>query len=420
MRIVIADFGGYAFIAQLARALARRGHDVRFGCFGDWQGPKGGVRVHADDPPNFSLHAISLHEPFQKYNFFRRRGQERWIGRAFAKDAIAFNADIVVAANMPIEVLLAMRGALKGHDIRFVYWLQDIVSMAMKDILTKKLGIVGQLAAAYYARHEAQLLRRSDAVIAITGDFLEVLGKNRPARCHVLPNWAPLDELPVLPRDNAWSRAQNLSGRKVLLYAGTMGLKHNPSLIVRAALRLRALPEAMVVVVSEGVGADYLAKEKAAQGLDNLLLLPYQPADQIAPMLASADVLTAFVEREAARFSVPSKLLSYLCAARTPLLAIAADNLAARLVRDNALGVVVEPDSGTDYAEEAFRLLTDDGLRAQYASRARVFAEANFEIERITSQFEEMIGVAAADSARQIASRSAGVGRRAIQAEVRR
>jgi glycosyltransferase involved in cell wall biosynthesis len=419
MRIVIADFGGYAFIAQLARELARRGHHVRFSCFADLQSPKGGLRVNGDDPPNFSLHAISLREPFQKYSFFRRRGQERRLGKAFADDAIAYGADVVVAANMPLEVLLTLQAGLKGRAIRFVYWLQDIISLAMKDILTRRLGLIGRLAARYYAWREAQILRRSDVLIAISDSFLDALGRNCPPRSHVIPNWAPLDELPVLPRDNEWARAHDLVGRKVLLYAGTMGLKHNPELVVQAALRLRALPDARVVVVSEGLGADYLAEQKRAQALDNLLLLRYQPPEQIASMLASGDVLTAFLDRQAAQFSVPSKLLSYFCAARAPLLATSGDNLAALSVRENALGVVVEPDATAEFAEAAFRLLVDDDLRAQYAGRARAFAEANFDIGRIASRFEEIIGTVSVDSIRRSAPRPAGSGR-TIQTEVER
>lgn len=408
MRIVIADFGGYAFIAQLARELARRGHDVRFSGFSDLQGPKAGLRTGQDDPPRLSVNAISLNEPFQKYSFFRRRGQERRLGRAFADDAIAFGADIVVAANMPLEVLLTFQGRLRGSGIRFVYWLQDIMSVAMEDILVRKLGLVGRLAAAYYGWRESQVLRRSDVLIAISANFLTVLGRTKTATSHVLSNWAPLDELPVLPRDNDWARAHGLVGRKVLLYAGTMGLKHNPDLVVQAAIRLRALPEALVVVASEGVGADYLAARKAELDLGNLLLLPYQPAAEVASMLASADVLTAFIERQAAQFSVPSKVLSYFCAARAPLLAIPADNLAARTVRENELGVVVEPDAAEEFAEQALRLLMDDELRAQYARRVRAFAEANFDISRIASQFEAMIGSAPSRPAPAVRSPGSG------------
>ena len=41
MKIIVHDFSGHAFTAQLARALAVRGHDVLYASFGGFQTPKG-------------------------------------------------------------------------------------------------------------------------------------------------------------------------------------------------------------------------------------------------------------------------------------------------------------------------------------------------------------------------------------------
>ena len=49
----------------------------------------------------------------------------------------------------------------------------------------------------------------------------------------VIPNWAPLDELTPGERDNAWSRRQQLPQEPIrLMYAGTLGRKHNPLLLL--------------------------------------------------------------------------------------------------------------------------------------------------------------------------------------------
>ena len=68
-----------------------------------------------------------------------------------------------------------------------------------------------------------------------------------------------------------------------------------------------------LVVVSEGRGADWLAEQ--GRNEPALRLLPYQPYDRLPEVLASADVLIAVLEPEAGAFSVPSKILTYLCAA---------------------------------------------------------------------------------------------------------
>ncbi len=73
--------------------------------------------------------------------------------------------------------------------------------------------------------------------MVISEDFLPLLRRwgVDEARIAVIENWAPLDELPVLPRDNEWAREHGLADRFVFLYSGTLGFKHDPSLLLELA-----------------------------------------------------------------------------------------------------------------------------------------------------------------------------------------
>ena len=104
-----------------------------------------------------------------------------------------------------------------------------------------------------FERLERAILASSDAVLAITPDFVPILERWNvpPERIVVEPNWAPLDEVDELPKRNAWSEAHGLEEVPVLMYAGTLGRKHDPILLVALA---DALPEATVVVIAEGAG----------------------------------------------------------------------------------------------------------------------------------------------------------------------
>ncbi len=75
-----------------------------------------------------------------------------------------------------------------------------------------------------------------------------------------------------------------------------------------------------VVVVSEGGSADWLRDQQKQLELPNLVLLPFQPADVYPQVLASADVLISLINAEANQYSIPSKVLTYLCAGRPILL----------------------------------------------------------------------------------------------------
>jgi len=92
-----------------------------------------------------------------------------------------------------------------------------------------------------------------------------------------------------------------------------------------------------VVVISEGPGVEWLRERKVAEGLNNLILLPFQNFKEMPDVLAASDVLMAVLEPEAGIFSVPSKVLTYHCAGKPVLGGIPAENLAARIISQNRI-----------------------------------------------------------------------------------
>ncbi len=146
-----------------------------------------------------------------------------------------------------------------------------------------------------------------------------------------------------------------------------------------------------MVVVSEGRGADWLRRRREEERLSNLRLLPFQPYPELPDVLASGDVLLTLLEADAGAFSVPSKVLSYLCAGRALLAAVPADNLAAEVVRRSGGGVLVEPGDEGDLVANATRLLADTGRREALGRCARRYAEENFDVAGIGDKFEAIL-----------------------------
>jgi glycosyltransferase involved in cell wall biosynthesis len=134
-----------------------------------------------------------------------------------------------------------------------------------------------------------------------------------------------------------------------------------------------------------------LKERKQEQGVENLLLTGYQPFAQLPDVLGSADILVAILEPEAGIFSVPSKVLSYLCAQRPVLLAVPPENLAARIVSKSKAGLVVHPADEDAFVAAADTLVQNAGLRQQYAANALAYAVEHFDINRIGDRFERII-----------------------------
>jgi len=390
MRILIHDFGGYAFPVQLSQALARRGHTVcHVYCSSLQTTPPGMEGKQHPSPSSLTIHSLQLAKPLNKYALVQRWLQERSYGQLIRKKCNSFHPDIVLSGNAPLSAQNPLLSTCKQQKIPFVYWLQDLLGIAAHRLLRKKQLLLGETVGRYFMHMERRLLRQSDAIIAITDDFfplLQTYGVDQ-TRITVIENWANLTELPTGKKDNMWSQTHSLADKTCLLYAGTLSMKHNPEVILQLALQMQGDDSVRLVVISQGMGADYLQKEKHVRNLDNLILLPYQPKHVFPDILATADILMAVLEPDAGIFSVPSKVLTYLCAARPLLLAIPKDNLAARIVRRIQAGSIVPPDDPQAFIHAAMTLIAEPSTREAMGRRARRYAHETFDIESITDRF---------------------------------
>jgi glycosyltransferase involved in cell wall biosynthesis len=393
MKIIVHDYAGHPFQVQLSRELAARGHDVLHLYCGSTHTPRGELARREDDPAGFNCRGIDLSEQIPKTNFVRRFKLEAQYAAALVRECEAFGPEVVISANTPSipQNRLARWCTRKG--VRLVSWVQDIYGLAAYRLLGRKLPIVGHLAGKYFIELDKSSARRSDALVVIADDFGDVFRKwgIAASRIHTIHNWAPLEDMRERPRDNAWSRRQELNGGVRFVYSGTLAMKHNPALLLELARMLDRDSSGELVVVSEGAGVEWLAEQAAKEELGALRCLGFQPFADLPDVLGSADVLVAILEADAGVFSVPSKVLSYLCAGRPVLLAVPKQNLAAKIVVECGAGPVVEPADLRGFSAAAKHLIESPELRAKYGKSARAYAETHFDIRRIGDQFEGIL-----------------------------
>lgn len=387
MRVVVHDYAGHPFQVELSRALASRGHDVLHLYSGSITTPRGTLTKRPEDPDTFSIEEISLGEHIPREHLLTRRRLEARHGARVVDRLAHYQPSVVISANTPLEAQRRIVDYSGRTRTRFVYWVQDLIGEATRRLLPSRVPGVARPIAWYYQDLERRLLWKSDSVVVISEDFLPFV----PAHAEVIENWAPIERLPVLPKANEWSRRHGLESTTNLLYSGTLGMKHDPECLLDVAETVRGDGRIRLVVVSEGGSAEWLQQEAVSRGLENVLTLPFQPFEALAPMLASADILIGVLGREAGVFSVPSKVLTYMCARRALLLAVPAENMAARIVTRIGAGVVVEPDSRNAMRSAIDRLISNPAERAAMADRARAYAEETFPIGRITDRFESIL-----------------------------
>lgn len=389
MHVMVHDYAGHPFQVQLSRELARRGHRVTHAWFAEDQGPKGRLSKSAEDAAVLEFLPMGRGVSYSKTNFLKRRADDIAYGRACAAWIADNRPDVVISGNTPTEAQEKIIAGCRANGTAFIYWCQDFYSIAAAKILSKRLPIIGDVIGAYYRLLERSQMLRADFIIHITDGFLaqtDCWGIPRE-KVAVIPNWGALDEIPTMDRETRWAQRHDLKRPARIIYSGTLALKHNPELL--RAIAAAEVERADIVVVGSGTGAVELAVD--TKGPQNLKVLPVQSIEDFPAVLASADILIAVIEADAGAYSVPSKVLSYLCAGRPIVLAAPPENLASRIVTDTGAGIVVDPNDSQAFVN-AIRHFLDDRRAATAAGRAgRRYAEETFNVPHIADQFERAI-----------------------------
>ncbi len=393
MRIIVHDYAGHPFEVQLSRELAARGHEVLHLYCSSTHTPRGDLVRGDSDPAGFDIRGVGLSQTIPKTSFLRRFRLEAEYGRKLVAECERFKPEVVLSANTPSLPEMRLAFWCAREKVRLVSWIQDIYGLAAYRLLKRKLPILGGLVGRYFIWLDKRCARLSSAIVVISEDFRSVFNQwGIPSDAiHVVENWAPLEDLPLCPRENAWSRQHALGSGLRFVYAGTLAMKHNPALLLGLAHTLDEESAGELIVVSEGPGVEWLTQHAAEQNIRSLRCLGFQPFEMLPEVLASADVLVAILEPDAGVFSVPSKVLSYLCAGRALLLAVPKENLAARIVTTISAGPVVEPTDIEGFSANARTLIASPDLREKCAKAARQYAETQFDIHRIGERFEAIL-----------------------------
>ncbi|RNL66081.1 glycosyltransferase WbuB [Nocardioides marmoriginsengisoli] len=389
MRVLVHDFAGHPFQVELSRELARRGHDVTHSYCPAWVSGKGNF----EGSERLLIEPVGPTEPIEKDQFVKRLLVELVLGWQLLRQVRRTRADVAMMSNAQIPTLVVFAIGMLLLRKPWVLWHQDVYAVAIKSFAGEKLGRGFRLVATVFTVAERWVSRRAAAVVVIADSFVAVHEEWGTAeKTTVIPNWAPLDEIFPVDRLNAWSGEQGLDEVRTLLYSGTLGLKHNPELLVGLAAAVRdAGTPVQLVVVNQGAAEAVLRAE--AERLDvPLMLLPFQPYERLPEVLGSGDVLVVLLEQDAGAFSVPSKTLSYLCAGRPIVGFMPAENLASQLVGD-VDGCVLPPnaDSLPAAATWVAGVLADREEQARLGKQARALAEREFALEGCADRFETIL-----------------------------
>lgn len=184
-------------------------------------------------------------------------------------------------------------------------------------------------------------------------------------RIEILQNWVDLGsggtqevQLPV-----------SLAGKKVLVYAGNIGVAQDMDNLLRLARGLLLRKDCALLFVGDGTDRLRIEGEAKQQGLTNIVFHAEVASELLGCILRRCDLGLISLDRRLKTHNVPGKLLSYLQAGLPVIASINPKNELRSIIEDAGAGVAV--DNGEDSALlQATTALLDDEQKLKRMSAA--------------------------------------------------
>ncbi|NJL61992.1 MAG: glycosyltransferase family 4 protein [Methylacidiphilales bacterium] len=267
--------------------------------------------------------------------------------------------------------------------------LQDILpDAAIHTGLLKNKALIG-----VFQILEKFAYRAATKISVIADGFVDnLLQKGVEASKMVkIPNWVDVNFIRPLPKEESEFRAiHNLNGKFVVMYSGNIALTQGLETVVKAASKLRHIPDITFVIVGEAKGLQRLQQECREQGADNVLLLPFQPREKLPDMLAAADVSLVVQKKNVISFNMPSKIQVALASGRALVASVPDNGTAARAIHQSGGGVVVPPEEPQALADAILDLYKAPETVNSLGYNSRKFAVENYSFDSALNQYESL------------------------------
>ncbi len=309
-----------------------------------------------------TVHRVSLYN--ESMNTVGRMIRYLIMNVQFIFKSLSSDADILFCESTPPTQGM-MAGIIKSiKKMPYVYNLQDIfpdslinTGLSHDDSLAWKIG----------RKIEDFSYDKADKIIAISDDFKNnILKKGVPEeKIVVVPNWGDMQGVTVVDRkDNLLFKRYNLDENLFYIsYSGNIGYTQNTDMLLDCAKNLASeLPDLRFLLIGDGAAKADVEKRIVSEGIKNVILIPYQPYEDIAHVFSVGDVGLIISKQGIGSNSVPSKTWGYMAAERPILASFDLDSDLCRLINKVGCGVTCEANDCDALA---------DGIRTLYNNRKK-------------------------------------------------
>lgn len=332
------------------------------------------------------IHRIAMYRESKSY--ILRAVRYFLVDMAFIWKGLQTEADVIfVQSTPPTQGMMAgILGMIK--HIPVIYNLQDIFPESLVNArMTKKgsmLWKIGRLVENFSYRH-------AEKIIVISEDFKRnIMAKGVPEeKIAVVPNWADVSSIyPVAREDNVLIRRYHLSPEKFYItYCGNVGHTQNIDLLLETAKELSAQENLSFVIIGDGADQERIQKRVQDERIGNVILLPFQPYEDIAHVFSLGDVGLIISKPGVGNNSVPSKTWNIMAAGKPVLASFDLNSELCRLIDAAGCGICADDFTVDALCRAIKKLIGKKQMLAEMGKKGFDYLSRNMDRDKAVAQY---------------------------------
>ena len=214
-------------------------------------------------------------------------------------------------------------------------------------------------------------------------EYFKVPTLSRNFRVEVLQNWLAVEPNIGCSINISTSK---LSGRKIFVYAGNMGVAQGMDIILSLAKRLKERSDLGFIFVGRGKEAQRLCNTALELDLNNVIFFDEVDPNEIPGLYSQCHIGLVALDPRHKTHNIPGKFLSYMQAGLPVLASINQGNDLVKLISDERVGRVVTDYLVDSLEQGALSLLSQIETDVKLSEKCRLLGLKLYSTEVAASQ----------------------------------
>ncbi|TRZ49567.1 MAG: glycosyltransferase WbuB [Dehalococcoidia bacterium] len=209
-----------------------------------------------------------------------------------------------------------------------------------------------------------------------------------PSKVFLIPNWSSVST--VKHSDNNFRKENDLVGKFIITYAGTMSWPQDLATIIETANLLKNHKEIIFLLIGDGVQKEALVNRTKELNLKNVIFMPLQERKKYFHAINESDICVVPLKKSYTSPTAPSKMLDIMGCAKPILANVPAHSEVSRLIKQAKCGIDIEPENPEVFKKAILELHSDKGYREELGANGKTFVNGWLSLKSAIDRYEQL------------------------------